>query len=180
MTTTKTRERATQTEGKAAAEPTASKIKDCQCLAGTGKQCDGKTTKAFARGHDARMASRLAQAVAEGKTTEAAASKLIREAGGGELLVGKMVHSAALRTERKSAPPKANTSGRAASKPTGTKASKAGSDESKVEGNPMGKKVQVSHGKRKYDAVVIRDAGGELRARHRLQGKNCDHELDLG
>jgi phage terminase large subunit-like protein len=40
----------------------------CQCRTGTKPACDGVTENSFARGHDARMSSRLAREVLEGKT----------------------------------------------------------------------------------------------------------------
>jgi hypothetical protein len=155
-------------EPKAAKPP---KYHPCECLAGTGKKCDGITTRAFARGHDARMASRLATDVANGDITKAEAAKIIRDAGGGDLLVGKMEHSAELRIEKNK--PKEPGAPKAATKEARPASSKPAAGMSAV-----GQAVTVAHGDKTYKAVIVRDAEENLRARHRHQGKNCDHDVE--
>ena len=164
---------AAPTEPKAA--PT-NKLKQCACLTGTDAVCDKTTRKAFAQGHDARMSSRLAQAVAdpENGMTEADAVTILKLAGGGMALISKTTHSARLRAARaagggdkpvKAAKPKVADSPEAAIQAAGP--------------TVMGTKVVVWHGKRKFDAVVVRNATEELVARHRLQSKSCDHEVQV-
>lgn len=159
--------------------------KHCGCLTGTGKTCDRTTQKAFAQGHDARMASRLAQAVADpnDQMTIDKARELIQEAGGSDLLIGKMAHSAGLR--------KAKASGQSASKPaksTSAKGEAKGQQHARADdaqaravasagSQLLGSKVKVKHGSKEYDAVVVRDASNQVVARHRLTGKNCDHSV---
>lgn len=145
----------------------------CGCLTGTGEQCLHPTQKVFAQGHDARMSSRLAKAVAAGAITADDAEALIRKAGGGDLLVSKTRHSADLRTRVGNG-----------DKPKVTKAKgvKAGDDlAAKVSSAPsvLGRQVEVFHGESKSTAVVVRDATTALVARHRVQGKNCDHEVEV-
>jgi len=90
--------------------------KMCQCKIGASGQegvgsspefvdnprvaCDRTTSKSFAQGHDAALASRLAQEVADGITTIADAIELVKTAGGSAALVAKTQHSAKLRVER--------------------------------------------------------------------------------
>jgi hypothetical protein len=149
------------------------------CLHGTGKQCDGETTRVFARGHDARMASRVATAVAAEQMTPDAAEKLIRDAGGGDQLVSKMQHSAQLRIDKNAAP---SPDGKAA-----TSTAKKGKQDAKAaatsepqaqEGTRVGDAVPVTHGNKTSRAVIVRNAAEELVARHRFQGKNCDHPIE--
>lgn len=160
------------------------KTHPCKCLEGTGKQCPDITTRAFARGHDARMASRLATAVANGQTTEAAAVKLIREAGGSELLAEKMKHSAQLRKEKNSGAGK-TTSSKDKKGETAGKSSDPEAAKTQPGTSPLGKKVTVKHageaGKqgKSYQAVIVRNAAADLVARHRLSGKDCDHEVEI-
>lgn len=78
----------------------ASKVKPCACRIGTGTECERTTSKAFAQGHDAKLSSRLATDVAEGRMDLEEATGLVRKAGGSEALVSKMRHSARLRTEK--------------------------------------------------------------------------------
>ncbi len=158
--------------------PATKVVKQCGCLHGTGKECDRTTQKAFAQGHDARMASRLAQAVAdpEDEMTAEVATKLIQEAGGSDLLIGKMKHSAELRKNKASAP-------KAERKPKAPKDAAEKSDTAEARavqspGNPLlGIKVKVAHGEKEYDAVVLKDSHELVVARHRLIGNNCDHEV---
>lgn len=164
-------EKTAATEPKAAP---ANRLKQCACLTGTDEVCKSTTRKAFAQGHDARMSSRLAQAVAAGGMTEADAVATLKEAGGGLALISKTTHSARLRAARaagggdkpvKAAKPKVADSPEAAIQAAGP--------------TVMGTKVVVWHGKRKFDAVVVRNATEELVARHRLQSKSCDHEVQV-
>jgi hypothetical protein len=163
------------TATKTPAAPKASKYGPCKCLHGTNKKCDGETTKVFARGHDARMASRLAKEVAAGKMTAAEAAKLIREAGGGDLLVSKMQHSADLRIEKNAAP----ATPKAPRKPAAGKAAAAKDEPATpaATGSTVGQPVPVMHGTKTMKAVVVRTADEKLVARHRFQGQNCDHPL---
>lgn len=168
-------------EGTTATAP-ASKTHPCKCLSGTGKQCPDVTTRAFARGHDARMASRLATAVANGNTTEAAAVKVIKDAGGSDLLAEKMKHSASLRKEKNAGKTTSakDKKGETAGKPSDPETAKVEPGES-----PLGKKVTVKHagqgGKpgKSYQAVIVRNASGDLVARHRISGADCDHEVEI-
>lgn len=141
----------------------------CACLTGTGNTCSDQTTRAFARGHDARFSSRIAEAVAGGSLAEDKAEALIKEAGGSDLLVSKTLHSAKLRKEAKSGEGKP-------AKSTG-KASNAKPAPPKSE-SIVGREVPVMHGAKTFKAVVVRTAAGDIRARHRYQGKDCDHELE--
>lgn len=102
--------------------PAKSKVHPCNCLFGwrgeglgsgldvpadQAQVCDRTTAKAFAQGHDARFASRLANEVAEGLTDEADLTQLIKAAGGSQALIAKTTRSAKLRIEakaRKNAP----------------------------------------------------------------------------
>ena len=188
MTTTDTAPEGTTTEvaGKPATSANTTKApktpKQCGCLTGTGQTCDRTTGKAFAQGHDARMASRLAQAVADpaNDMTVERATELITQAGGSDLLVGKMKHSAELRKTGKDKPAKER-------KPATDKAAEGAAEladtpEAKAmvsAGNQlMGSKVKVNHGDKSYDAAVVKDASGQTVARHRLIGQNCDHTVD--
>lgn len=147
----------------------------CACLTGTGKTCPDTTSKAFHQGHDARMASRLAQDVADGKMTVEAADKLIREAGGSDLLAGKMRHSAKLRQDKaaaKAAGPQAEPKA-----PKGLKATKEQAANVAKAPSLVGSKVKAAHGQRQLDAVIVRNASNDLVARHRLNGKDCDHAV---
>lgn len=137
----------------------------CRCLTGTGKQCSTATENSFGRGHDARMSSRLANEVAQGKTKKEEAEKHMRAAGGSDLLVGKM-HRAAERL----AQPK--TERKAADKPAKGKAAK-------TEGGNPKNVVTVKHGSREYKATVVTNAQQERVARHQMLGKNCDHDLEV-
>jgi hypothetical protein len=160
--------------------PAAPKYHPCTCQMGTSNQCSGQTLKAFARGHDARMASRVAQEMADGKMTTDQAEKLIRRAGGGDLLVGKTMRSARLRQEAKTNPktPRTPKAAKAPRTQTESAADKA-VDGATTTGQVTGKEVGVSHGARKFKAVVVRTAANDLMARHRFQGKDCDHELEV-
>lgn len=162
------------TEGKAEKAPKAPK--QCACLTGTGKTCSATTGKSFAQGHDARMASRLAQLVAEDKMTPADAEKLVREAGGGDLLVSKTLHSAKLR--KQGGKPK-DRQPKGEAKPS--KSERDAAAAALAQGGPqvLGTKVKVSHGKRNFDAVVVRNASTKTVARHRFTGKDCDHEIEI-
>jgi hypothetical protein len=95
---------------------TAKPAKQCLCKIGASGQegvgsspefvenprviCDRTTGKSFAQGHDAALASRLAQEVADGITTIEDAIELVKTAGGSAALVAKTRHSAKLRVER--------------------------------------------------------------------------------
>ena len=156
--------------------PATKVVKQCGCLVGTGKECDRTTQKAFAQGHDARLASRLAQAVAAGELTAEAAQKLIEQAGGSDLLIGKMKHSAELRKNKASAPrtPRAPKAPKDAAEKADTPEARA----AQSPGNPLlGTKVKVRHNEKEYDAVVLKDSHDRVIARHRLIGNNCDHEV---
>jgi hypothetical protein len=190
---------ATQTE---ASKPP--KYHPCKCMVGTREKCPEETTRAFARGHDAKMSSRLAAQIATGKMEPAKATSLLKEAGGSDMLVSKTLHSAKLRTDKatekakakaeKASKPKAE---KPAAKPVAEAPKDADEDEldededdvedddedddDEVEDVPalaVGTKGHVPDGDKTYTAVVVRNASGELVARHRLQGKNCDHSLD--
>jgi hypothetical protein len=153
-------------------------LHNCGCLTGTGQTCTGTTRKSFTQGHDARMASRLAQQVADGKMTMEAAEKLIREAGGGDLLVSKTKHSANLRKSGKDKASKPKASGKAKDKDA-----QAREEIAQALGNAgpqvKGQQVKVFHGKRHFAAVVVANAADELVARHRFQSKNCDHAVTV-
>lgn len=103
----------TQTDPK---PKTAKPAKQCQCKIGASGQegvgsslelvenpnvvCDRTTNKSFAQGHDAALASRLAQEVADGLITVETAIALVKKAGGSDALVSKTRHSSKLRIER--------------------------------------------------------------------------------
>jgi len=157
-------------KGKGEATKPAKQLKNCQCLSGTGKTCPEKTAKSFYRGHDAKMSSRVAQAIADGKMTPAEATKLIEGTGASELLVNKTLHSAKLRKEAKDRPP-AEKKAKAA-KPKDTASSTTPADKR------LGTKQKVMHGERSFAGTVVRNASSDLKVRHRFQGKDCDHDLD--
>jgi hypothetical protein len=142
---------------------------NCGCLTGTGQTCTATTQRAFAQGHDARMAGRVAQMIADGKLTADEGEKLVREAGGGDLLVSKTRHSAKLRAERAAGP----------KTPKKAKATKEQAAAIAKVPSVVGQAVEVFHGKRKFHAVVVRNAAEELVARHRLNSKNCDHQVSV-
>jgi hypothetical protein len=149
--------------------------KQCMCGLGTGKQCPALTLKSFAQGHDARMSGRVAQAVADFKIKPQQAEDLIRKAGGGDLLVGKMHRSAKLRIEQAKAKKAAADEKAAAAKaPKPAAAAKA-----TTTATATGKEVPVKCSGRTYKAEVVKDAAGKLVARHVVKGENCDHELDI-
>jgi hypothetical protein len=182
MTTTDTApaEGTTETAGKPATSANTTKApKQCGCLVGTGQTCDRTTGKAFAQGHDARLASRLAQAVAKGEMTVEEATKLITEAGGSDLLIGKMRHSAELR-KNSAGKPKAKKDKPAKDASKAPEPSDA--PEAKAQATPgdplLGTKVKVAHGDKTYDAVVLKNAASVRVARHRLIGQNCDHSVE--
>lgn len=150
---------------------------NCACLTGTGQTCPSMTLKAFAQGHDARMSSRVAQLIADGKLTEAAGLKLVADAGGSDLLVGKTKRSAALRQERKTKP--------AGEKPAPAK-DKAAKDTAKASEptqpkapSLVGTKVKARHNGKEVEAVVVRNASNDLVARHRVNGQNVDHPVTV-
>jgi hypothetical protein len=181
MTTTDTApaEGTTETAGKPATSANTTKTpKQCGCLAGTGQTCDRTTGKAFAQGHDARMASRLAQAVSKGEMAVEDAAKLITDAGGSDLLVGKMKHSAELRKTNASKPKAAKKDKAAESEQAPEQADTPEAKASASAGDQLlGTKVKVAHGDKTYDAVVLKNAAGTRVARHRLIGQNCDHSV---
>jgi len=181
MTTTETAQSGTpQVAGKPADTASTTKApKQCGCLTGTGQTCDRTTQKAFAQGHDARMASRLAQSVSKDEMTADAAEALIRQAGGSDLLVGKMKHSAELRKTNASKPKQPKSTNKAAKAPAaGPQADTAEARAVASAGDQLlGSQVKVAHGDKTYDAVIVKDAAGQRVARHRLIGKNCDHEV---
>jgi len=181
MTTTETVQSGTpQVAGKPADTASTTKApKQCGCLTGTGQTCDRTTQKAFAQGHDARMASRLAQSVSKDEMTADAAEALIRQAGGSDLLVGKMKHSAELRKTNASKPKQPKSTNKAAKAPAaGPQADTAEARAVASAGDQLlGSQVKVAHGDKTYDAVIVKDAAGQRVARHRLIGKNCDHEV---
>lgn len=83
--------------------PPASKLGNCRCGTLPGGReggCTAQTKKSFAQGHDARMSSRIATAIAKGELTESAGTAAIRAAGGGEQLISKTLWSAALRAKK--------------------------------------------------------------------------------
>jgi hypothetical protein len=196
---------ATQTE---ATKPP--KFHPCKCLIGTRDKCPEETTKAFARGHDAKMSSRIAGLIAAGKMDVNKATTLIVEAGGSELLVSKTVHSAKLRTDKaaakdltakeraaakvesnkekaaKAAKAKADRAAKSAAKEQADGEDDDGEDDDdefddEDEDEPavaVGTKGHVKDGDKTYAAVVIKNAADELVARHRVNGKNPDHDLD--
>lgn len=149
----------------------------CACLTGTGKQCSDTTLKAFHQGHDARLSSRVAQDIADGKITEEAGIKLIRDAGGSDLLISKTRHSAHLRQEKKAG---AAAGPKTAASKGGPKASAAQQAAmTKAAPSVLGTKLKVTHGGKQVDAVVVRNASEELVARHRVQGRNVDHPIKV-
>ena len=168
---------ATATAEKATQEKPAkaSKNHPCKCLNDTGRQCPDETTRAFARGHDARMSSRLAEAIASKQKTKAQVTKAIKEAGGSDLLVDKTLHSADLRIEKDKAPAKAKAEKQAAAKGKTAAKDNAADKQKTASKSPVGTNVKVQHDGKDVDAVVVRDAAGDLVARHRHQGKNHDH-----
>lgn len=182
MTTTPTAESGTtEVAGKPATSASTTKTpKQCGCLTGTGNTCDRTTQKAFAQGHDARMASRLAQAVSKDEMTAEAAEELIRQAGGSDLLIGKMKHSAELR-KSSATRPRATKSPKGETDKAPAPGPRADTEEAKAVASAgdqlLGSQVKVSHGDKSYDAVIVKDASGQRVARHRLIGKNCDHEV---
>jgi hypothetical protein len=122
------------------------------------------------------MASRLAEDVAKDRTTIEAAEKIMREAGGTALLIGKMQRSARLRAAGdKPAKPRAAKTGtpKATAEQVAAMTASGGSTGARF----IERKVTVSHGSKDYDAVIVRDAAGEAVARHRLIGTNCDHSV---
>jgi|HubBroStandDraft_2_1064218.scaffolds.fasta_scaffold01427_11 hypothetical protein len=149
----------------------------CACLTGTGETCPQTTLKAFAQGHDARMSSRIAQAIAAGSMTEEAGLKLVKDAGGSDLLIGKTKRSATLRNERASKPA-ADKAPKADSGPKATK-EQADAMAKAPAASVIGTKLKVKHGDKEYDAVVVRNASNDLVARHRIQGKNVDHAVTV-
>jgi len=150
----------------------------CACLAGTGKTCDKTTQKVFAQGHDARMASRLAQDVAAGKTTAEAAEKIMKDAGGSGLLIGKMKHSAKLRATAGDKPAKPRATKAKAVKATDEQVAAMTASAENKGAQFIGRKTKVPHGSRDFDAVIVRNVAGDAVARHRLTGQNCDHSVD--
>lgn len=140
----------------------------CACLEGTGQVCPAVTRKAFAQDHDARMSSRLAQSVADKKMTMDQAEELLRKAGGSDLLIGKTKRSAQLRSTKGTGEKKATKA---------TKANEAEQAIAKAAPTILGQTAKVFHGKRRFDATVVRNASDEMVARHRFIGKNCDHEV---
>lgn len=83
--------------------PPASKLGNCRCGTLPGGReggCTAQTKKSFAQGHDARLSSRIATAIAKGALTEGAGEAAIRAAGGGDQLVSKTLWSAALRAKK--------------------------------------------------------------------------------
>lgn len=171
---------ATATAEKATQEKPAkaSKYHPCKCLNDTGRQCPDETTRAFARGHDARMSSRLAEAIASKQKTKAQVAKIIKDAGGSDLLVDKTHHSADLRIEKDKAPAKAKAEKQAASKGKAAAKADAADKQKAASKSPVGTNLKVNHDGNEVDAVVVRDGAGDLVARHRHQGKNCDHPFN--
>lgn len=141
------------------AQQTRTGYHSCSCEQG----CPARTQKTFAQGHDARMASRLASAVAGGELTADEAAKEIEAVGGGPALAAKMRKSAELRQGKRSKPAGA----------TRQQAADTRIDEQRAQ--LTGKVHYVVHGKKTYKAVVVRNAAGDLVARHRLLGRDCDH-----
>jgi len=167
---------ATDTAQKAPTKPRNTTHK-CQCLTGTGSQCPGQTDNWFARGHDARMSSRLANAVGRGEVTVEQATEYMSKAGGSDLLIGKMQRAAKLLQEKaaKAAEPKPAK----AAKPAKDKDEPSGDAEPDTSGaaQASNRKVTVMHGKRKYTAHVVRNAAGDDVARHSFAGnEHCDHD----
>lgn len=148
--------------------PSKNALTNCHCLTGTDKTCSATTRKAFAQGHDARMSSRIATLIATDQLTSEQGVALIRQAGGGDLLVSKTVHSAKLRKSK----------GNGEQAPKAHK--KATEPEMPKSPTVVGKSTKVYHGKRPFNAVVVRNASDELKARHRLNSQNCDHEVEVG
>lgn len=160
----------------ATAEKAAPVTRMCGCLTGTDQKCDRTTQKSFAQGHDARMSGRIATAIAKGEMTAEDGEKLIREAGGGDQLVSKCLHSADLRKKatEEGGKPKAKKTAKGGPKADATLAAKVDKAPS-----VLGRKVQVFHGTEETEAVIVRDATATLVARHRVTGKNCDHEVEV-
>lgn len=153
----------------------------CLCRTGTTPACTEPTDGSFHRGHDARMSSRLANEVVQGKTEIKAAEEHMRKAGGGDLLVSKMTRAVARLNEAKNKPAKEK-----APKPAKAPKTSPSTDDPDAAGTAAlakaagSKKTEdVYHGKRKYQAVVIATAGGETILRHKFGGKDCDHDLDI-
>lgn len=163
-------------ETEEAAKP--SKYHPCACMTGTGQQCPEETTKKFYRGHDAKMSSRIAQGIVNGDYTLEKGLGHIEAAGGSELLVGKTKRSVQLRQEKRAG--KENQSEGEATengKPTRRTRAQRTDDKAKTQ---VGKEVKVHHDgppARDYKAVVVRNAAGELKARHRVKGQDCDHDV---
>lgn len=145
-------------------------------MEGTDEVCDGTTRKVFAQGHDARMASRLAQMVALGALSAEQAETLIRRVGGGDLLVYKMKHSASLRAARGNGNSKPSPKGKTRKQKEAEELARALEQTSP---NVLGNQVRVYHGQRKFAAVVVRSASQDMVARHRLNGQNCDHVVEV-
>jgi hypothetical protein len=151
----------------------------CACLTGTGKQCPDTTLKAFHQGHDARLASRVAQAIADSKMTEAAGLELVKKAGGSDLLIGKTKRSAQLRAEKAAGAAAGPKTTKAATK-GGTKATAEQAQAmAKAAPSVLGTKLKVAHNGKAHDAVVVRNAAGDLVARHRINGKDVDHAITV-
>lgn len=75
----------------------------CKCNTlpdGTIGACDRITSSSFAQGHDARLSSRVAKAIAAGTQTMDQGLAEVRELGGGDLLISKTRRSAELRASR--------------------------------------------------------------------------------
>lgn len=173
---------ATQDQAAKAATTTASPRTPhpCACLAGTGKQCPDTTMKAFHQGHDARMSSRVAQDIADGKLTEAAGLKLVQDAGGSDLLIGKTKRSATLRKEKAAGAAAGPKVGKSAAAKSGPKASPdQAAAMAKASPAVLGTKLKVTHNGKAHDAVVVRNASGDLVARHRINGKDVDHQVTV-
>lgn len=153
-------------------------IHTCKCLHGTNEKCPAPTGKNFAQGHDARMASRLAQAVADGKMILDEALQLIREAGGSELLAGKMRHSANLRSRiaQGDSRPKPERKPKVVAPDADLARMER---ERQVRALALGQSVQAWHGKRPFNAVTVENENKVLVARHRLNGCDCDHETEV-
>lgn len=163
-----------------APQPSKNAPHPCGCKVGTNETCERMTQRAFAQGHDAKLSSRLAQEVAEGKITAEKAEELIRKVGGSDLLVGKTQHSAKLRKSNADKPPKERKA--KVAKPKDDE-----DDDNAPEIEPsaprakLNDRVKVTHsvaGKddRTFEAVVVRNASQTIVARHRIRGENCDHD----
>ncbi len=104
-------------------ETTASKVRNCSCNtrpSGKEGQCDAQTKKSFAQGHDARMSSRVATAIATKQVTMEQGLEEIRKAGGGPALISKTQWSVALRAKKLAAKSGSKNGGR------GTKCAECG------------------------------------------------------